>query len=433
MKRLLLALLLTGIASAGRSQDSLAHLLQQLVVEDSLVRNEMRFSRDGIFMPIRGIVQTFTHRNFNRLPAPYRENNHRWEDYGLALSPLAATWAMKAFGVKSRSTTRRMLAANAMATGLTIGLTQTLKWSVNAERPDESNNNSFPSMHASLAYMGATILSREYGHISPWITIGGYAAATGTQMLRIGHNAHWMNDIFMGAGIGVVSTHLAYFLTDRIIGRKGINPFLNADGNWEAWVKPRLEEGSGIRLISGTETSGRSLSAADFAQAEEGFDMTGATIRSSASITTGVEAEWFLTDQCYLSAIARYTMSQAKLEIPDYTLTAWGEHIHTYHGNIAAGWVYPVMKDIHVGIRTLWGIRYNEGVTFHRVSQDRQVGEPLLNIKPQLRPVGGTGIVIDMLQSHNQTVGFNIDFLHTFNTRFLANRWVIGSTWKAKF
>ena len=73
MKRLLLALLLTGIASAGRSQDSLAHLLQQLVVEDSLVRNEMRFSRDGIFMPIRGIVQTFTHRNFNRLPAPYRE------------------------------------------------------------------------------------------------------------------------------------------------------------------------------------------------------------------------------------------------------------------------------------------------------------------------------------------------------------------------
>lgn len=161
--------------------------------------------------------------------------------------------------------------------------------------------------------------------------------------------------------------------------------------------------------------------------------MTGATIRSSASITTGVEAEWFLTDQCYLSAIARYTMSQAKLEIPNYALTAWGEHIHTYHGNIAAGWVYPVMKDIHVGIRTLWGIRYNEGVTFHRVSQDRQVGEPLLHIKPQLRPVGGTGIVIDMLQSHNQTVGFNIDFLHTFNTRFLANRWVIGSTWKAKF
>ena len=76
--------------------------------------------------------------------------------------------------------------------------------------------------------------------------------------------------------------------------------------------------------------------------------------------------------------------------------------------------------------------KYN-GVTFHRVSENRQVGEPLLHIKPQLRPVGGTGIVIDMLQSHNQTVGFNIDYLHTFNTHFLANRWVISSTWKAQF
>lgn len=433
MKKYLLTLLLLGFATTGKAQDSLVHLLQQLVVEDSLVRNEMRFNRDGIFMPIRGIIQTFTHRNFNRLPAPYRENNHRWEDYGLALSPLAATWAMKAFGVKSRSTTRRMVIANTMATGLTIGLAQTLKWSVNAERPDGSNNNSFPSMHASLAYMGATILSREYGHISPWITVGGYAAATGTQMLRIGHNAHWMNDIFMGAGIGVVSTHLAYFLTDRIIGRKGINPFLQPGDNWQEWAQPRMEIGSGIRLVSGTETSNRSLCAADFAQAEEGFDMTGVTLRSSASITTGVEAEWFITDLCYLSAIARYTMSQAKLQIPDNTITAWGEHIHTYHGNIAAGWVYPIMKDIHIGIRTQWGVRYNEGVTFHRVAEGQQLGEALLHIKPQLRPVGGTGVVIDMLQSHNQTVGINIDFLHTFNTHFLANRWVISSTWKAQF
>lgn len=91
------------------------------------------------------------------------------------------------------------------------------------------------------------------------------------------------------------------------------------------------------------------------------------------------------------------------------------------------------MKGTRFGVRTLWGVRYNEGVTFHRVAEDHQMGENLLNIKAQLRPTGGAGIVIDMLQSHNQTIGFSIDYLHTFSTHFLSNRWVFGSSWKAMF
>lgn len=432
MKKLLMSLFLICLSLRGMSQDSLVYVIQQIITEDSLIREEMRFNNEGLFMPIRGTIQTFTHRNFNQLPGPYPENNHRWEDYGLALSPLAATWVMKVCGVKSRSTTRRMLTANGLAVGLTIGLSQTLRWSVTEERPDGSNTNSFPSMHASLAYMSATLLCREYGHISPWITIGGYTAATGTQMLRVKHNAHWMNDIFMGAGIGIVSTHLAYFLTDKIIGRKGINrmPLSTSE---QAQLLAWNNHPSGFRLISGTETNGRSLTAANFAEAAPGFDLTGIKLRTSASITAGIEAEWFLHDNFYLSAIGRYTLSQAKLEIPKPAITAWGEQIHIYHGNLAAGWTTPITKGIRWGVRTLWGVRYNEGVRFHRVTEEHQTGENLLNIKAQLCPEGGAGIIIDMLQSHNQTVGFSVDYLHTFDSHFLANRWIIASSWKAMF
>jgi hypothetical protein len=84
-------------------------------------------------------------------------------------------------------------------------------------------------------------------------------------------------------------------------------------------------------------------------------------------------------------------------------------------------------------MRTLGGVRYNEGVTFHRVAEGRQVGERLLDIKSQLRPEGGAGMIIDMMQSHNQTVGLSIDYLHTFGTKFMPNRWVIASSWKAMF
>ena len=274
---------------------------------------------------------------------------------------------------------------------------------------------------------------------SPWISIGGYAAAAGTQVLRIEHNAHWMNDVFMGAGIGVVSTNLAYYITDKILGRKGIAPLptsprgerLLDDGN----VFPQKGAcwGSGFRLVTGTETNGRSLSVADFAEAAEGFDMSGVTLRTSASITTGVEAEWFLSNYFSLSAIGRYTLSQAKLEIPHYAITAWGELTRIYHGDIAAGWSYPVRRDVRFGARTLWGIRYNEGVTFRQVTEGHQVGPELLSIGAQLRPAGGAGITIDLLQRYNQTVGFSFDFLHTFGTSFMPNRWVIASSWKAMF
>ena len=190
---------------------------------------------------------------------------------------------------------------------------------------------------------------------------------------------------------------------------------------------------SGFRLISGTETNGRSLSVADFAEAAPGFDTQGVTLRTSASVTAGFEAEWFLSNNLFLSAIGRYTLSQAKLEIPSPSLTAWGEQLHIYHGNLSIGWAMPVAKGIRFGARTLWGVRYNESVTFHRVAEGHQMGESLLSINSQLRPEGGAGIVIDMLQSHNQTIGFNIDYLHTFGTSFMANRWVIASSWKAMF
>ncbi len=436
MKKLLFSLLLFFAATAVKSQDSLVYsIIKEAILEDSLACEETRFNQDGIMMPVRGIIQTFTHRSFNDLPGPFRESGSatRWGDYGLALSPLAATWIMKACGVKSRSTTRRLMTSNAMAAGLTIGISQLLKSTVSETRPDGSNNNSFPSMHASLAFMGATILSREYGHISPWITIGGYTAATGTQMLRIGHNAHWMNDIAMGAGIGVVSTQLAYFLTDKILGDKGVRrmPVSPSElAQLQAWdYRP-----SGFRLISGTETNGRSLDdIASFAEPEAGFDPTDVKLRSSASITAGFEAEWYLTDNVFISAIGRYTLAQAKLEIPRFDTTAWGEQIHIYHGNISAGGTLPLIRGIRIGARSMWGVRYNEGITFCRVTDDMQVGEPLLNIKSQLRPEGGIGIIIDMLQSHNQAVGFTVDYLHTFGTSFLPNRFVINSSWKAMF
>ncbi len=71
--------------------------------------------------------------------------------------------------------------------------------------------------------MTATMLAKEYGYKSPWIGIGAYTVATATGMMRMANNKHWLSDVLTGAGIGIISTELGYYLANLIFKEKGIN------------------------------------------------------------------------------------------------------------------------------------------------------------------------------------------------------------------
>ena len=53
---------------------------------------------------------------------------------------------------------------------------------------------------------------KEYKDVSPWICVGGYMVATTTGALRIANRAHWLSDVIMGAGIGLLSVEIGYML-----------------------------------------------------------------------------------------------------------------------------------------------------------------------------------------------------------------------------
>jgi membrane-associated phospholipid phosphatase len=76
--------------------------------------------------------------------------------------------------------------------------TQGLKFAVRRERPDESNNLSFPSGHASNAFCAAAVISRHYRIL----TIPGYGVATYIAVSRMAANKHHFSDIVAGAGFG---------------------------------------------------------------------------------------------------------------------------------------------------------------------------------------------------------------------------------------
>ena len=58
-------------------------------------------------------------------------------------------------------------------------MVQALKYTVRRERPDGSNNKSFPSGHAASAFATATVLQRHYGWKvgAPAYALGSYVAA----------------------------------------------------------------------------------------------------------------------------------------------------------------------------------------------------------------------------------------------------------------
>ena len=115
----------------------------------------------------------------------------------------------------------KQAAVNAAASfAIDAAVTYSLKPMVRSERPDGSDNHSFPSGHTSLAFTGASVLFKETRHISPWIGIAGYAAATGIAIERVANRHHHWADVLAGAGIGILSTEAGYWLGRKITGKR---------------------------------------------------------------------------------------------------------------------------------------------------------------------------------------------------------------------
>ncbi len=143
------------------------------------------------------------------------------DDY-MQYSPFALMVGLKALGVESRSSWGRMVVSDAFSAVLMAGIVGTLKYTTNVTRPDGSDSKSFPSGHSAKAFMTATMLTKEYASVSPWIGIGAYTVAATTGIMRVANNRHWLSDVLTGAGVGVFATEAGYWLADRIFKDKGL-------------------------------------------------------------------------------------------------------------------------------------------------------------------------------------------------------------------
>lgn len=131
--------------------------------------------------------------------------------------PYTSVFVLKACGVESRDDCKKLVLTTAASWVAAAGSAYILKHSIKEWRPDHSDQKSFPSGHATIAFAGATALHREFGHISPWISISGYGLATFVAVDRVCRDRHHWYDVAAGAGIGFTATTLTWWISDKFI------------------------------------------------------------------------------------------------------------------------------------------------------------------------------------------------------------------------
>ena len=142
--------------------------------------------------------------------------------------------------------------------------------------------------------MTATMLSKEYGHLSPWVGIGAYSVATTTGLMRVVNNKHWLSDVLTGAGIGIISTELGYWVADRLFRDRGITHHSTA------YTLDMMRRPSFLGIYVGMNIP---LSKYDIDEQHE--------FRTSAGSTAGVEGAYFFTP--YVGVGGRVTVTNTQI------------------------------------------------------------------------------------------------------------------------
>lgn len=208
-KRTLVLFLLVGILSN-----------YNVIGQDSTARTSIQKKqfRKNLIAPVAIIGTGLLLKGGHRLNDAIRDERNQHipnfrthvDDY-IQYVPIVTVLGLNLADVKGENNFGNSTALLLKSEILTTAIVQALKKYTHVMRPDESADNSFPSGHTAQAFVAATFLHKEFGKKSVWYSIGAYTCATAVGTLRVLNNRHWLSDVLVGAGIGIVSTNLVYY------------------------------------------------------------------------------------------------------------------------------------------------------------------------------------------------------------------------------
>jgi hypothetical protein len=198
-------------------------------VRDSL-NSKITFKKTIVPLSFIGAGVLINHSQFEQnLQTNLRNNVGNTYEFSIddytQYAPIAELYIADIIGIDSKNhwfdQTKYLLISQIITSGITRGLKElTLK-----TRPNGAPY-SFPSGHTTFAFTNATVLYNEFYETSPILAYSGYAFAATTGTFRMLNNKHWLSDVLVGAGIGILVTNFVYYIEPF----KDFNPFKKTQG-----------------------------------------------------------------------------------------------------------------------------------------------------------------------------------------------------------
>ncbi len=229
MKRILylfLPLLLLNSFSSLYAQDSI-HVLKY--TSDTILKKESKnfylkptaliipatFLVYGGLKPVINDISKLDNRIMAHMVARYPHSQYNAADY-LMWAPSATVYALDAFKVKTVHSFKQHLLLEAGSIAITGGLGLGMRMISRHIKTFNTDNTDFPSGHTANAFRGAEILYQELKHSHNLLSYSGYVAATTVGVLRLYGKEHYLSQVVAGAGLGILSTKITYWIFEKI-------------------------------------------------------------------------------------------------------------------------------------------------------------------------------------------------------------------------
>ncbi|HIP35384.1 MAG TPA: phosphatase PAP2 family protein [Crocinitomix sp.] len=145
----------------------------------------------------------------DEIRAPFKDYTTNIDDY-IQYAPIGIMYGADFFKLKAEHHIWNQTKFLFMSEALTGIVVFSLKYGLGIQRPDSSAYTSFPSGHTAQAFVAAQVLHNEFKNTNKTIAYSGYLFSTSTGVLRIINNKHWLPDVLLGAGIGILMTNIIY-------------------------------------------------------------------------------------------------------------------------------------------------------------------------------------------------------------------------------
>lgn len=221
-------MILSSLVNKINAQNTNDTVNVQKPVQDSMMTTEIQKSRlnyKSLIIPAAFIaygVAGLSIKNLKQLNLSTKVEINEHQPAHIQLdnytqyAPAVMVYGLNAVGIKGKHNLRDRTIIYASSQLIAAAFTIPLKYLVKEERPDGSNTLSFPSGHSATAFSSAQFMFREYKDTNFWLSISGYPFAVFTGVYRMLNDKHWLGDVVAGAGFGILSTELAYWLFPKI-------------------------------------------------------------------------------------------------------------------------------------------------------------------------------------------------------------------------